>query len=171
MTEAAVVARASRMMTVARPLDDGIELGFADGAKGLIPYADVPEVGERSALSGVELPNPYEAILRTARGERVEIGWDFDRHYCDPLYRPTVEAVAMRGRQALGARIRASRESAGLTQEALAGRASVGRVTLVRLEKGHHSPRFGTLRGDRPSPWHTRSRAAGGTGFASPAAA
>ena len=51
----------------------------------------------------------------------------------------------MRGRQTLGERIRHYRESAGLTQEALARAADIGRVTLVRLEKGEQTPRFKTL--------------------------
>ena len=51
----------------------------------------------------------------------------------------------MRGRHTLGERIRRHRESAGLTQEALARAADIGRVTLVRLEKGEQTPRFKTL--------------------------
>ena len=42
--------------------------------------------------------------------------------------------------------LRRFRESAGLTQEALARAADVGRVTLVRLENGEQSPRFKTLK-------------------------
>ena len=145
MTEAVLVRNANRMMTVASLRDDGIELSFADGFSGLIPYADVPEVGERAAVVSLELPNPYEMVLETGRGERVEIPWDFARHYCDASYRPTVEAIAMRGRQTLGGRIRRHRRSAGLTQEALARGADIGRVTLVRLEKGERTPRFKTL--------------------------
>ena len=142
---AVLVKNADRMMTTASLLEDGIELSFADGFKGLIPFADVPEIKERSALSSLELPNPYEMVLETVRGERVEVPWDFARHYCDESYRPTVEAIAMRGRQTLGERIRQFRESAGLTQEALARAADIGRVTLVRLEKGEQTPRFKTL--------------------------
>ena len=41
-----LVKNANRMMTTASLLDDGIELSFADGLKGLIPYGEVPEVGE-----------------------------------------------------------------------------------------------------------------------------
>ena len=143
--DAVLVKNANRMMTVASLLEDGIELSFADGSKGLIPYADVPEIKERAAVSNVELPNPYEMVLETAQGERIEVPWDFARHYCDASYRPTVEAIAMRGRQTLGERIRQFRESAGLTQEALAHAADIVRVTLVRLEKGEQTPRFKTL--------------------------
>ena len=143
--EAVLVKNANRMMTAASLLEDGIELRFADGSKGLIPYADVPEIKERGAVSRLELPNPYEMVLGTTHGEQVEIPWDFARHYCDASYRPTIEAIAMRGRQTIGERIRHSRESAGLTQEALARTADIGRVTLVRLEKGEQTPRFKTL--------------------------
>ena len=142
---AVLVRNAERMMTFASLREDGVELHFADGCKGLVPFADVPEVRERVALSGVELPNPYEMILQTVDGEQVEIPWDFARHYCDESYRPTVEAIAMRGRQTLGERVRRLRESAGLTQEALAGAANVGRVTLIRIERGEQSPRYKTL--------------------------
>ena len=143
--EAVLVKNANRMMTVASLLEGGIELCFADGSKGLIPYADVPEIKERQAVSSLALPNPYELVVETDRGEHVEIPWDFARHYCDASYRPSIEAIAMQGRQTLGARIRDLRESAGLTQEALARAAAIGRVTLVRLEKGEQSPRFRTL--------------------------
>ena len=51
------------MMTFANLREGGIELGFADGCKGLIPFADIAEVKERESLSGLELPNPYEMIL------------------------------------------------------------------------------------------------------------
>ena len=139
------VKNANRMMTAASLLDDGIELSFADGFMGLIPYADVPEIKKREGIGGLELPNPYEMVLQTAEGENVEIPWDFARHYCDAAYRPTLEAIAMRGRETLGARIRQFRESAGLTQGALARAAGIGRVTLVRLEKGEQTPRFKTL--------------------------
>ena len=134
-------------MTTATLLDDGIELSFADGLKGRIPYAEVPEVRTRDGISGLELPNPYEMVLQTAGGERVEIPWDFARHYCDATYRPTIEAIAALGRQTIGERVRRYRESAGLTQEGLARAADIGRVTLVRLEKGEQSPRFKTLKG------------------------
>ena len=141
-----LVKNASRMMTTAALLDDGIELSFADGLKGLIPYAEVPEVKTRQGISGLELPNPYEMVLQAAGGESVEIPWDLARHYCDASYRPTVEAIAALGRQTIGERVRRYRESAGFTQEALAQAADIGRVTLVRLENGEQSPRFKTLK-------------------------
>ena len=145
MVEAVLVKNANRMMTAASLLEDGIELSFADGSTGLVPYSVIPEVQERMAVSSLDLPNPYIMILRTRQGEQVEIPWDFARHYCDASYQPTIVAITMRGRQTLGERIRHYRESAGLTQEALAHKANIGRVTLVRLERGEQTPRFKTL--------------------------
>ena len=145
MTESVLVNSANRMMTVARLLEDGIELNYADGARGLIPYSDLPEIGERAALSTLNLLNPYEMVLETTQGETLKIPWDFARHYCDASYRPAVEAMAMRGRHTLGQRIRRLRNAAGLSQDALAREAGIGRVTLVRLEKGEQTPRYKTL--------------------------
>ena len=140
-----LVRNAERMMTSADALKQGIEFTFADGRRGLVPFAEVPEVKEFGNLASVELPNPYEAILHASSGEIVELPWDFVRHYCDASYRPRVEAVALAGRQAIGGRIRQLRESTGLTQEALAKTANIGRVTVVRIENGEQSPRYETL--------------------------
>ena len=142
---AALVRNADRMMLYANALEEGIELTFADGCKGIVPFAAVPEIRERSGLSNLELPNPYEMVLKSNAGERVELPWDFVRHYCDQDYRPAVEVIARQGRQTLGERIRQLRESAGFTQEGLARAAHIGRVTLVRLEHGEQTPRYKTL--------------------------
>ena len=143
--EAVLVKNADRMMLTAASMDEGIALTFADGGTGLIPFRDLPEVAEGGGIAGLELPNPYEIVVHMAEGENIEIPWDFARHYCDESYRPRVEAIARQGRQSLGRRIRSARKRAGLTQEELAGRSAIGRVTLVRIEKGEQSPRFDTL--------------------------
>lgn len=132
-------------MTAGALADSGIECTFADGASGLIPYADVPEIAARSAATGLELPNAYEMIVTLADGQSIEIPWDFARHYCDRTYRPTIEAIAAAGRKTLGDRIRQQRESRGLTQDQLSQKAEIGRVTLARLENGGQAPRFKTL--------------------------
>lgn len=142
---AVLVKNADRMMTSVNPLDEGIEVVFADGCRGLLPFGEIPEIGEGSNLVHTELPNPYQIVMRNSKGEDIEIPWDFARHYCDPSYQPKVEAVALLGRQTLGSRIRQLRESAGLTQEALARAADIARGTLVRIENGEYSPRFETL--------------------------
>ena len=140
-----LVKNAERMMSSASVLEDGIELTFVDGCSGLIPFGDLPEISEGGGLKDLELPTPYELVLTTVRGDQSEIPWDFARHYCDPTYRPLIEAQARQARESLGGRIRERREAAGLTQAELSFRAGVGRVTLTRIEKGEHSPRTETL--------------------------
>ena len=140
-----LVKNADRMMASASTLDEGIELAFVDGCSGLIPFSDLPEVAEGGGFRDLELPTPYEMILTMVSGERSEIPWDFARHYCDPTYRPRIEAQARQARADLGGRIRERRETAGWTQVELSSRAGIGRVTLARIEKGEHSPRTETL--------------------------
>ena len=142
---AVLVRNADRMMTSANPTKDGIHLTFADGRRGMIPFADLPEIEDLSNLQSIELPNPYAVMLRNRQGGTVEIAWDFARHYCDPSYLPRSEAVAAAGRQSIGSRIRGLREAAGMTQAELSSRSGIGRVTLVRIENGEQSPRYETL--------------------------
>ena len=142
---AVLVKNAERMMTSAETSRKGIEIIFADGQRGVVPFSEIPELAGFVDLDNVELPNPYEAILHTKSGQTLELPWDFVRHYCDSTYRPRIEAVALAGRRAIGARIRQLRVSAGLTQQALSQAAGVSRVTLLRIEKGEQSPRYDTL--------------------------
>ena len=132
-------------MTSAEILEEGIKIAFADGQAGVVPFAEISEVAVRESIVSVELPNLYEIVLTTKSGKIIELPWDFVRHYCDSSYRPRVEAVALAGRQTIGARIRQLRGSAGLTQQALAQAANIGRVTLVRIEQGEQSPRYETM--------------------------
>ncbi len=138
---AVLVKNADRMMTSANPLKEGVELSFADGCKGIIPFAHIPEIGVLSNLAGIELPNPYEVILHNSNGGTVELPWDFARHYCDTSYKARVEAIATAGRQSIGSRLRQLRNAVNM----LANAARIGRVTLVRIENGGQSPRYETL--------------------------
>lgn len=140
-----IVKNADRMMTSATPVESGIELVFADGCTGLIPFTDLPEIGTRAGLAELEIPNPFELLLTNSRGETSNVPWDFARHYCDPAYQPRIETAAARGREAWGIKIKRLRRAARLTQEQLAASAGIGRVTLVRLETGGQSPRLETL--------------------------
>jgi DNA-binding XRE family transcriptional regulator len=140
-----IVKNGDRMMTTANPVERGIELAFADGRSGLIPFADLPEIENLADLTSLEIPNPFELLITNARGEQNEIPWDFARHYCDVSYQPRIESVAARGRAALGAKIKQTREARGLTQQELATLTGINRVTLSRLEAGRQSPRLDTL--------------------------
>ena len=139
-----VEANVDRLMTSVRALSTGVEVSFADGRSGVIPLSDVRGM-ESGRIAALELPSPHELILRTTTGVAVDIPWDFARHYCDPAYRALAEAAASRGRDAMGRRIRSLRNRAVMTQQELASKAGIGRVTLVRIENGEQLPRFETL--------------------------
>ena len=134
-----------RMIVAVTPEDDGIKASFADGCSGTVPFKSIPEIRDRSGLNAIELPNPYEIVLTTTNDESVELPWDFVRHYCDQTYRPRMELIAAEGKQILGTRVRTLREAVGLTQEALATAAGIGRATMIPLENGRHAPRLSTL--------------------------
>lgn len=141
----ALLANLDKMMTAASVLPDGVAVTFADGCSGVIPFSALPDVTDPTAITGLSLPNPYELHLITGDGEHPEIPWDFARHYCDASYRQRVEAQVMLAAQTIGERIRQWRKAAGLSQAALAEAAGIGRVTLVRIEKGEQAAKFKTL--------------------------
>jgi DNA-binding XRE family transcriptional regulator len=134
-----------RMLTNAQPSERGIRVEFADGCEGVIPFADIPEVGSFERLAGLQLNNPYEIVLESSDGEIVELPWDFARAYCDAAYRKRVESTAAAGRAALGERLRRLRKAARLTQEELASAAGVECLTVGRIESGDDSPRYETI--------------------------
>lgn len=142
---AAEVANADRMMARAEGSEEGLAVAFVDGRHGVIPFSDIPEIGNLSNLESIELPNPYEIRLKSKRGETAELPWDFARRFSDPSYQRRVERTAAAGRQEIGQRLRGLRESRGMTQDSLARAAGVGRITLIRIETGQRSPRYETL--------------------------
>jgi DNA-binding XRE family transcriptional regulator len=144
-TFTAQLANADRMMTHGEATDAGVEVLFADGRRGTVPFSEIPEIGGIADLQAIEMPNAYVIVLRSRSGESVELPWDYVRHYCDPSYKPRIDNLAAAGRKRLGQRIRRLREAAHLTQEQVASAAGIGRVTLVRLEKGGQSPNYETL--------------------------
>lgn len=90
----AQVKNADWMMTSAKASDSGIELSFADGCVGLVPFTDIPEIGSLSNLDDLQLPNPFELVLRNRQGQTVELPWDFRT----PLLRPVLSATSRSGR-------------------------------------------------------------------------
>lgn len=139
------IENAERMMTRACVKNEGIEITFADGCNGLIPFTVIPEVRDSSNVIKIELPNLYQVNIYILNGKLIELPWDFVRHYCDAAYKPKIEAIAFQGRQALGKLIRTIRENSRMTQGELARVAGIGRITEVRIEKGEQSPRYETL--------------------------
>ena len=72
-----LVRNAERMMMSASVADSGIRCVFTDGARGDIPFVDLPEIEDADVVAGLELPNAYELIVTLLDGQQVEIPWDF----------------------------------------------------------------------------------------------
>ena len=143
MSTVTYVAGAERMVIQARLLKQGIEVEFADDARGVIPWEDLKLP---SKPVNIALPNPYTLLVTLEDGKTEEIPWDYARHYADTTYQVRAEQIAREGRRVLGQRIKRLRLQAGLSQEQLAKRSGISRVTLARMELGEHSPRMDTLR-------------------------
>ncbi len=142
MATATYVQGAERMLTRVELTASGIWVRFADDQAGEIPLAGLKLKEE---LRRVKLPNPYVIELHLEGGQVKEIPWDYARHYADANYRRRSEEASMRGRKHLGERLQRFRREAGLSQEELAKKSGVGRVTIVRIESGDQSPRYETL--------------------------
>jgi DNA-binding XRE family transcriptional regulator len=133
------------MMTTATLTQSGLEVTFADGRHGIIPTDAVFGNDQVPAVEDLKIPNPFVIQIVLQNGEIVEIPWDFARHYCDPTYAVRVEQKRDAGQAMLGKRVQKLRSARNLSQEGLARRAGVGRMTLARLERGQQSPRHETL--------------------------
>jgi DNA-binding XRE family transcriptional regulator len=136
------VRGADRMVVAAGLSDGALFVRFADGREGWIPLTSLHLPGRPC---DVRLPDPYVIELVLEDGRVEEIPWDCARHFADPGYRNRVERAAERGRKAFGHRLKRLREEAGLTQEELARRSGLHRVTVARLERGSSSPGCATL--------------------------
>jgi len=136
------VKDAERMITRACLTRQGIFVRFADDREGLIPLEEL-ELGAEPRE--IRLPSPYLLEIHLQDGNREELPWDYVRAFVDSEYRARAQEEGRRGRRLLGERLKRLRGEAGLTQETLAKRSGVSRVTIARLEAGEQDPHYETL--------------------------
>lgn len=148
-TKVVKLNQAEQMMTYLEIDKEGrcILVRFADGKEGWVPIEEIEKLSPKRSLTleEVALPNPYEIEIGTEKGDSVKVPWDFTRHYCDKSYKDREIDKRDRGRSILGERISRTRKNQGMTQEELAEKADIGRVTISRLENGEQSPRYHTF--------------------------
>lgn len=138
----AYVPGGDRMLTGARLTPDGLFVRFADDREGVIPFEalKLPAAPEH-----VTLANVYMIEVHLVGGAVAEVPWDFARHFADPGYRARSEVAAQHDRRLFGKRLRTLRMTRGLTQQHLAERAGINRVTIARFETGEQLPRYSTM--------------------------
>lgn len=136
------VKDAERMITKAHLTRQGILVRFADDREGLIPLERLELGAEPREL---KLPSPYLLEIHLEDGRREELPWDYVRAFVDPEYQAHAQEEGRRGKRLLGERLKRLREEARLSQEALAARSGISRVTIARLEAGEQDPHYETL--------------------------
>ena len=139
------VQNANRMMISIESSREGLNVSFADGLVSSVPWDSIREVHSQSDVDSIELDSPYEALIRTKRGEVAEIPWDFARHFGDQEYRDHVDEIAVQGQRNFARRLRKLRRESDLSQQNLADLSGVGRVTIARIEASAQSPRLETI--------------------------
>lgn len=145
MVQATKVQNANRMMISIEPSPQGLNVSFADGLVSSVPWDSIKEVHSLADVDSIELDSPFEAIIRTRRGEVAEIPWDFARHFGDQEYRDQVAEIAARGQRKFALRLRNLRRQSDLSQQKLADLSGIGRVTIARIEAASQSPRLETI--------------------------
>ncbi|MGH2587625.1 MAG: helix-turn-helix domain-containing protein [Dehalococcoidia bacterium] len=90
--------------------------------------------------------DPYEIRIPTASGV-LETPWSTVRLLTDPEHASFVAEQSREYARRMGRRIRALRESRGLTGKDLAARAGITPNSLSRIELGHHDVTLSTLGG------------------------
>ena len=133
------------MMIGAEASRDGLSVSFADGLVSFAPWESVEGVEGLSDVASVEMDTPYEAVIRTRSGDKVEIPWDFARHFGDEKYRARMAEETLRGQRKFAERLRRLKREANLSQQSLADLSGVGRVTIARLESAAQSPKLDTI--------------------------
>lgn len=136
------VRGAERMVTGVRLTPNGLYVRFADEREGVIPFRALELPGQPHHVS---LPSAYVIEVHLVDGTVEEIPWDFARHFADAGYRVRSKAAGARDRRLFGKQLRALRTDRGLTQQELAERAGISRVTIARFEAGEQLPRYQTM--------------------------
>jgi DNA-binding XRE family transcriptional regulator len=85
-------------------------------------------------------------VLRDQAGNEIDVSAESLRAALDKRYSTSLQAGDDIDRRQSGARLRAVRESVGLSQLGLSRRSGVAQESLSRIETGRSDPRLGTLR-------------------------
>ena len=121
---------------------------FGDGLERAVRWSDLPFARElglvpvtASAGFGGE-----SVVLADEAGSEIDVSASSLRAFLDEQYRASLESADDSERKMVGARIRAARESASLSQQELSRRSGIAQESLSRIETGRRDPRLGTLR-------------------------
>lgn len=135
-----------RTITAASFVDGDVEVDFADGAHASVSADRLLPPGSQ-AVDWPGLKTEAHEIRVPRRDESdLEISWMDLRSHGDPAFAGFLIETAEHEAGRVGMRLRALRESRGLTAKEVAERAGIAPMSLSRIELGHHDVVYRTLR-------------------------
>ena len=128
---------------------DSFWIQFGDGLSGSTGLADLGINDLRDELvleSGIPGDRGSVMVLTRTDGSPFEIDSASLRSVLDSEFRQRIRDAADASNATVGARVRAARKAAGITQYELGRRAGLDQAVISNLETGKHDPRAETLR-------------------------
>jgi len=128
-------------------LDSILCLQFDDGLGRAVRWGDLPfarRLGFTPVTATVR-PGGGSLSLVDKTGREIEISASSLRAVLDKEYRARLLSADDAERKLVGAKLRAVRESMGLSQRELSHRSCIAQESLSRVETGRRDPRLGTL--------------------------
>ena len=127
---------------------DSFWIQFGDGLSGNIILADLGIEDLRDVLvleSGIPGNRGAVMIVTRTDGSPFEIDSASLRSVLDSEHRQRLQDAVLESNVTVGARVRAARKAAGITQYELGQRAGLDQAVISNLETGKHDPRAETL--------------------------
>lgn len=128
-------------------VDSLLWIQFGDGLERALRWSDLPfsrELGIFPVAVSARVGGESIAIADEA-GNDIDVSASSLRAFLDEGFRSRLDSTDAAERRMVGARIRALRESAKLSQEELSRRTGIAQESLSRIETGRRDPRLGTL--------------------------
>lgn len=122
---------------------------FDNGSAYILPRSELTEADDSPVLrTRLGRGRHYFAVVQQS-GHTFEVPWDEVLYHCEPsypFYKGRTSGAQNEARaERIGERVRAARESRGLTVTELATKAGMHRPNVSRLEHGRHEPSLDTI--------------------------
>lgn len=136
---------ASQRVVAAEWQRSGLRVRFADGATWPVPAAAVLAMHHGTPTRLALDPADPSCLVVHFDADVEHLPWDWIRSFGDSALRASSADSLRRSLGHVARRMREWRRAQGLTQQALADRAGIGRATVARLELGRGGVTLATL--------------------------
>ncbi len=127
--------------------DSILYVRFKDGLERAVRWSELPFASQLGVVpvTASASPTGESLLVRDESGHETDVGVESLRAALDGEYRALLLSADDAERKMAGARMRALRESLGLSQLELSRRSGIAQESLSRIETGRRDPRLGTL--------------------------